>query len=162
MNPIFQTIFTRFALSDKKTRVDEDSIIREIDLMKLKLIQFFKEFVLITAGFLLAGFGLKGFLLPNSFIDGGVTGISLLIAEVTGFELSILLIIINLPFIILGFKQIGLQFAVKSILAIIGLALAVYFIDYPVVTSDKTPGCGFRRILPWGRNRINRKRRGSA
>ena len=137
MNPIFQTIFTRFALSDKKGKVDEDSIIREIDLMKLRLIQFFKEFVLITAGFLLAGFGLKGFLLPNSFIDGGVTGISLLISEVTGFELSVLLIIINLPFIILGFKQIGPQFAVKSILAIIGLALAVYFIDYPVVTSDK-------------------------
>ncbi len=137
MNPIFQTIFTRFALSDKKGKVDEDSIIREIDLMKLRLIQFFKEFVLITAGFLLAGFGLKGFLLPNSFIDGGVTGISLLIAEVTGFELSILLIAINLPFIILGYKQISRQFAIKSILAIIGLALAVYFVDYPVVTSDK-------------------------
>ena len=137
MNPIFQTIFTRFALSDKKTRVDEDSIIREIDLMKLKLIQFFKEFVLITAGFLLAGFGLKGFLLPNSFIDGGVTGISLLVAEVSGVTLSVLLVIINLPFIIIGYKQISKQFAVKSILAIIGLALVVYFIDYPVVTSDK-------------------------
>jgi len=61
MNPIFQTIFTRFALSDKKGKVDEDSIIREIDLMKLRLIQFFKEFVLITAGFLLAGFGFLQF-----------------------------------------------------------------------------------------------------
>ena len=105
--------------------------------MKLKMIQFFKEFLLITVGFLLAGFGLKGFLLPNSFIDGGVTGISLLVAEVSGVTLSFLLIIINLPFIIIGYKQISKQFAVKSILAIIGLALVVYFIDYPVVTSDK-------------------------
>ncbi len=137
MNPIFQTIFTRFALSDKKGKVDEDGIIREIDLMKLKLIQFLKEFLLLTAGFLLAGFGLKGFLLPNSFIDGGVTGISLLITEISGISLSVLLLIINLPFIILGYKQISGQFAIKSMLAIIGLALAVYFIQYPVVTSDK-------------------------
>lgn len=137
MNPIFQSIFTRFALSDKKGKVDEDSIIREMDMMKKRFLQYFKEFVLITAGFLLAGFGLKGFLLPNSFIDGGVTGISLLVAEVTGITLSILLIVINLPFIILGYKQISPQFAVKSIFAIVGLAFVVYFLDYPVVTSDK-------------------------
>ena len=137
MNPIFQAIFTRFALSDRKGKVDEDGIIREIDLMKKRSLQFIKEFLLIAAGFLLAGFGLKGFLLPNSFIDGGVTGISLLVAEVTSIPLSILLVVINLPFIILGYKQISRQFAVMSILAIVGLALVVYFIDYPVVTSDK-------------------------
>ena len=137
MNPIFQIIFTRFTAGNKKTAVDEDRIIKEIDMIKMKIIVFFKEFTLITGGFLLAGFGLKGFLLPNKFIDGGVTGISLLVAEVSGVALSVLLIIINLPFIILGFKQISRQFAVKSILAIIGLALAVYFIEYPLVTSDK-------------------------
>ncbi len=140
MNPIFQNIFTRFALNNRKgskSTIDEDRILKEIEIMKLKMIQFFKEFLLITVGFLLAGFGLKGFLLPNSFIDGGVTGISLLVAEVSGVTLSFLLVIINLPFIIIGYKQISKQFAVKSILAIIGLALVVYFIDYPVVTSDK-------------------------
>jgi uncharacterized membrane-anchored protein YitT (DUF2179 family) len=140
MNPIFQNIFTRFALNNhkgSKSTIDEDRILKDIEIMKLKMIQFFKEFLLITVGFLLAGFGLKGFLLPNSFIDGGVTGISLLVAEVSGVTLSFLLIIINLPFIIIGYKQISKQFAVKSILAIIGLALVVYFIDYPVVTSDK-------------------------
>ena len=137
MNPIFQIIFTRFTAGNRKTSIDEDSIIKEIDMIKMKIIVFFKEFTLITGGFLLAGFGLKGFLLPNKFIDGGVTGISLLVAEVSGAALSVLLIIINLPFIILGFKQISRQFAVKSILAIIGLALAVYFIEYPLVTSDK-------------------------
>ncbi len=137
MNSIFQAIFNRFALRDKKNRVNEKNLRKEIELLKIKFVQFTKESVLIITGFLLAGFGLKGFLLPNRFIDGGVTGISLLVAEVTGVALSVLLIIINLPFIILGFKQISRQFAVKSILAIVGLALAVYFIEYPLVTSDK-------------------------
>lgn len=80
---------------------------------------------------------MKGFLLPNYFIDGGVTGISLLIAEVTGFPLSILLILVNFPFLILGYKQVGKVFAVRSIIAIFLLAAAVYFIEYPFVTSDK-------------------------
>lgn len=97
----------------------------------------FKSTFLIIIGIISAGFGLEGFLIPNSFIDGGVTGISLLVLELTGYSLSILLIVINLPFIILGAFQISRQFAIKSILAIMGLALAVHFIPYPVVTSDK-------------------------
>lgn len=136
MNPIFQILIPLFK-SKNHPGINEDDVIREIDEMKSKWIHLLKESALIIIGFMLAGFGLKGFLLPNSFIDGGVTGISLIITEVTGFTLSILLIIINLPFIFLGYKQISTQFAVKSILAIIGLALAVYFIDYPIVTSDK-------------------------
>jgi len=96
-----------------------------------------KSTFLIVIGIISAGFGLEGFLIPNSFIDGGVTGISLLVLELTGYSLSILLIVINLPFIILGAFQISRQFAIKSILAIVGLALAVHFIPYPVVTSDK-------------------------
>ncbi len=140
MSPFYKSILGRFVpknLRINKTSSDKESFQREINTVKIKTIQFFKESVLIITGFLLAGFGLKGFLLPNKFIDGGVTGISLLVAEVTGIALSVLLIVINLPFILIGFKQISRQFAVKSILAIIGLALAVYFIDYPVVTSDK-------------------------
>jgi len=105
--------------------------------LKIMVNQFLKSFLLISFGILLAGFGLKGFLLPNSFVDGGVTGISLLVAELTGYPLSILLIIINLPFFIMGYMQIGKQFALKCILAIIGLALVVYFVQYPVVTNDK-------------------------
>ncbi|MTI22898.1 YitT family protein, partial [Fulvivirga sp. RKSG066] len=83
------------------------------------------------------GFGLEGFLIPNSFIDGGVTGISLLVLELTGYSLSILLIVINLPFITLGALQIGRSFALKSMLAIVGLAIAVHIIPYPIVTDDK-------------------------
>lgn len=101
------------------------------------LARLVKESFYILLGIISAGFGLKGFLLPNSFIDGGVTGISLLTAQLTDLPLSVLILIINLPFIALGYKQINKSFAKKSIIAIAGLALAVAFIEYPVITSDK-------------------------
>jgi len=88
-------------------------------------------------GVLSAGFGLHGFLLPNDFIDGGVTGISLLTRVISGYPLPILIVVINIPFIILGYFQIGRSFVIKSIIAIIGLALALNFIHYPIITSDK-------------------------
>ena len=96
-----------------------------------------RDTIFILIGIALAGFGLKGFLLPNSFIDGGVTGISLLTTEITGVPLSILIVVINLPFLMLGFSQVGKEFALKSIISIIGLALVVHFIPYPVITTDK-------------------------
>lgn len=107
------------------------------EIFKINVSHFIKDTFFIIIGIVSAGFGLKGFLLPNSFIDGGAMGISLLISETTGMLLSVLIVGINLPFLILGFSQIGKQFAFKSILAIIGLALIVHFIPYPLITSDK-------------------------
>ena len=92
---------------------------------------------LIILGIFSAGLGLKGFLLSSHFIDGGVTGISMLFANVLGWPLSILILVINLPFIALGYRQIGRGFAVKSALAIGGLALVLAFVKYPDVTPDK-------------------------
>jgi uncharacterized membrane-anchored protein YitT (DUF2179 family) len=102
-----------------------------------KLIHGALDFALIVAGILSAGLGLKGFLLSSHFIDGGVTGISMLVANVLGWPLSILILVINLPFIALGYRQIGRAFAIKSILAIAGLALCLAFVKYPDVTPDK-------------------------
>lgn len=90
----------------------------------------------ILIGILSAGFGLKGFLLSNGFIDGGATGISLLVTELTGIPLSYLIILVNLPFLILAFKTIGRNFAIKAVLAIIGLAIAIALIPYPEITKD--------------------------
>ncbi len=104
---------------------------------KRKINPLVSDSIYILIGIISAGFGLKGFLLPNSFIDGGVMGISLLISETTNTSLSILIIIINLPFLTLGFSQIGKQFVIKSIIAIVGLALVIHFIPYPLITSDK-------------------------
>jgi uncharacterized membrane-anchored protein YitT (DUF2179 family) len=93
--------------------------------------------LLIVLGILAAGMGIKGFLVSSHFIDGGVTGISMLLANVIGTPLSILIPLINLPFIALGYRQIGWAFALKSTLAIAGLALCLAFVDYPDVTPDK-------------------------
>jgi len=96
-----------------------------------------KDTLLILTGLFSAGFGLKGFLLPSNFIDGGATGISLLISEVNHFSLPLVLVIINIPFMILGFTVIGRAFAIKTTLAICGLALITALVHYPVVTHDK-------------------------
>ena len=87
-----------------------------------KLIHAMLDFVLIVLGIFSAGLGLKGFLLSSHFIDGGVTGVSMLVANVLGWPLSILILVINLPFIALGYRQIGRAFALRSTLAIAGLA----------------------------------------
>jgi uncharacterized membrane-anchored protein YitT (DUF2179 family) len=92
---------------------------------------------LIVLGILSAGMGLKGFLMSSHFIDGGVTGISMLLSDILDFPLSILIALINLPFIALGYRQIGGMFAIKSALAIAGLSLCLAFITYPDVTPDK-------------------------
>ncbi|HEY6802811.1 MAG TPA: YitT family protein [Pyrinomonadaceae bacterium] len=97
---------------------------------------------LIRAGFLILGifsaaFGLKGFLLSSHFIDGGVTGISMLLSNVLGWQLAILIPIINLPFIALAYKQIGRNFALRSVAAIGGLSLCLAFVKFPDVTPDR-------------------------
>jgi uncharacterized membrane-anchored protein YitT (DUF2179 family) len=93
--------------------------------------------ILIIVGIFSAGLGLKGFLLSSRFIDGGVTGVSMLLANVLGWPLAILILVINLPFIALGYRQIGRAFAIKSTLAIAGLSLVLAFVKYPDVTPDK-------------------------
>lgn len=95
-----------------------------------------KDFILITAGIFSASFGFKGFLLTNHFIDGGATGISLLISALTKIPLYMLLIGINIPFILLGNKILGKQFALKTAIAISGLALCVATVQFPNVTND--------------------------
>jgi uncharacterized membrane-anchored protein YitT (DUF2179 family) len=96
-----------------------------------------KDIFLMLLGVLSAGFGLKGFIIPNGFIDGGVMGISLLTQSQTNISLSVLIIVFNLPFLMLGYRQISKVFSLKSILAITVLAIAVAVIPYPHITSDK-------------------------
>jgi len=99
--------------------------------------RFVKEFFLIIAGITSACFGLKSFLMPNEFIDGGVTGISLLISTLTKWNLSYLIAIINIPFVILGYKQIGKGFAIKTGIAIAALAVALIVLPFQPITHDK-------------------------
>ena len=96
-----------------------------------------KGALLIIVGIFSASFGLKGFLLPNQFIDGGVTGISLLVNYTTDLPLSVLIFAINVPFIILAYTQISRIFALKTLLAIAGLSVVLAFVEFPIITDDK-------------------------
>ncbi|MBL4938971.1 MAG: YitT family protein [Lutibacter sp.] len=118
-------------------QVNKGEITKEKKLLKVTKNHIVHDIFFILIGVISAGFGLKGFLLPNSFIDGGAMGISLLISETTSISLAILIIVINLPFIVLGYSNIGKQFAFKSILAIVLLAITIHIFPYPLITSDK-------------------------
>jgi uncharacterized membrane-anchored protein YitT (DUF2179 family) len=96
-----------------------------------------RNFIFLMLGVLSAGFGLEGFLIPNGLIDGGVTGISLLANKKSGISLSILIFLINIPFFLLAWKQIGKMFFLKSVLCIAVLAVVLIVVPYPIVTNDK-------------------------
>jgi uncharacterized membrane-anchored protein YitT (DUF2179 family) len=97
---------------------------------------YLKDTLLIIAGIFCVAMGLKGFLLSSHFIDGGVTGISMLLSGLTGWSLAVLLPLFNLPFLVLGYYQIGRAFAIKSTLGIAGLSLVLATVPFPDVTPD--------------------------
>jgi uncharacterized membrane-anchored protein YitT (DUF2179 family) len=104
---------------------------------RVGMFQAARSAVLIIIGIFSAAFGLKSFLLPNGFIDGGATGISLLLSRVLNQPLPALIILVNIPFILLGYRQIGQIFTIRTVLAICGLAVCLAIVDYPIITNDK-------------------------
>jgi hypothetical protein len=120
MNPIWTQLVNRESLRNRnkqspglntQSNYKQAKSYREFIITIRRLV---KDFFLITAGIFAAAFGLKGFLLTNHFIDGGVTGISLLVTQLTGIPLFVLIICINIPFIVLGYVILGKQFAIKN------------------------------------------------
>ncbi|PHI19645.1 hypothetical protein CEQ90_12150 [Lewinellaceae bacterium SD302] len=105
--------------------------------MSNRIKAYLKDGILILLGVASAAFGLESLLLPNAFIDGGVTGISLLLAKVTGWRLSILLLLVNIPFLILAHYVIGRTFAIKTAIAIFLLSVTLFSFHFPEVTDDK-------------------------
>src|SRR5688572_28430385 len=111
--------------------------LKALRIRRINIERVVKDTIFISLGVMSAAFGLESFLLPNKFLDGGVVGISLLTNVLTGYDLSYLIIIINLPFIFIGYTQIPRTFAIKTLIAILLLALCLAFIPFPLVTSDK-------------------------
>jgi uncharacterized membrane-anchored protein YitT (DUF2179 family) len=106
-------------------------------IRRINFVQGIKDAFFILLGVGAASFGLKGFLLPNKFLDGGVMGISLLTNVVTGFNLSFLVVLINLPFVVIAYTQVSKKFAFRTLIAIGLLALVLAWIEFPIITSDK-------------------------
>jgi uncharacterized membrane-anchored protein YitT (DUF2179 family) len=142
MNPILQYILLERAKSKLKSEGNSKEVIKkkldsEVLLGKVEFVHALRETLFIAIGILSASFGLRGFLLPNGFIDGGATGLSLLLKVFFDVPLGVFLIAVNIPFLILGAKTIGKKFAIKSILAILVLAIVVHFMHFPIITDDK-------------------------
>lgn len=143
MNPIWQKIIIRTVLQNKKSHTPTETKYSQLEIakgfrkLKIDVFAFFRNGVFITLGIISAAVGLEGFLVPNKFIDGGATGISLLITELTSIPLSLLLILVNIPFVIFGYTIINKQFAVKATLAIACLALVIATVPFPNITHDK-------------------------
>lgn len=138
------TFFKRFLVRVVKARAEwlhrqltQRQLAREVKNARVEVRHFTKETFSVILGVLSASFGLESFLIPNSFIDGGAMGIALISAEISDIPLSVLIVAINLPFVILAFSTVNRSFALKSIVAIVLLAIAVHFIPFPVLTEDK-------------------------
>lgn len=106
-------------------------------MTKYNLSYAIQDYAYIITGALLSGFALKSFLVPGHFLDGGVTGISLLLHEIYHWNIAVLIIVANVPFILLGAKQMSAGFAIKSIAGVVILALCLRFVPYPEFHYDK-------------------------
>lgn len=105
--------------------------------LRINAKRHFKDTAFIASGVFSAAFGLEGFLLPNGFLDGGATGIALLIARLTDLPFSVLLVVINIPFIALAFKLVSSAFAWRACFSIVALAGITATVHFPTVTDDK-------------------------
>jgi uncharacterized membrane-anchored protein YitT (DUF2179 family) len=134
--------FTNAAINEYAKKKEENlRLLKKEDIAIQKdhgLIATIQDIFLMVIGVVIAGFALKGFLVPNKFFDGGITGVSLLIHELNpGFNLGYIILICNLPFIITSYFSVSLRFALKTFLCVFLLALCLLWIPYPVITTDK-------------------------
>jgi uncharacterized membrane-anchored protein YitT (DUF2179 family) len=142
MNPFWTKIIKQTVLNHKREGKVSENEYSTFQLAKgykaflIELKRLAKDFVLIGIGVFSASFGFKGFLLSNHFIDGGATGIALLISALTAIPLYALIICINIPFIVLGYNIMGKKFAIKTAFAIVFLSLVLAKVSFPNVTDD--------------------------
>ncbi|MBQ2087228.1 MAG: YitT family protein [Selenomonas sp.] len=98
---------------------------------------YIKKYLMIFVGAVIAAFGLEEFLIPNNVIDGGIVGISIMLETITGMSLGVFLVLLNIPFLFMGYKQIGKNFAIATLVAICFLAVwSEIFEPLQKVTDD--------------------------
>ena len=109
---------------------------------------FIMRCLMMTLGALIYTIGLDLFLVPNSIIDGGVVGISLMAAELSGISFSIFVVLLNLPFLYLGYRANGKNFTFSTLFSIVWMAIFSTFAhDFTPITSDPFLGSIFGGII---------------
>lgn len=139
MNPLFQRVLLqplKARYRKRRATISQRELQRKTRELEVEIEHGFSDGLNLLLGVFAAAFGLEGFLIPNSFIDGGVTGISLITSELSTLSLPLLIVLFNLPFLLLAYQTVSPRFAVKSIVGIGLLALVVNFVHFPVVTND--------------------------
>ena len=111
-------------------------MITEQNSINWKKIFCFKNIALNLVGVVLITLALKGFMIPNKFLDGGIIGISILIHEITKWPFGILVLVLNIPFLFIGNRMLGKTFAFQSLLTFVLIAVSMTFLDVDPVTSD--------------------------
>lgn len=104
---------------------------------KMKPAELFQDILLMIIGVVFAGYALKGFLVPNRFFDGGITGISLLVHELYGFNLAIVIFLLNLPFVVVSFFSVSQRFALWTLISVILLGICLTLLPEMAITQDK-------------------------
>src|SRR3954452_9627462 len=118
--------------------MNESDGTKKINHKRLKARSIVTRAIFITIGAIIMAYGLEAILIPNDMIDGGVTGLSMILSSVTPINLSIFLVLFNLPFFFLGYKQIGKTFAFSMLYGIVALSIATSFMHHvePIVTDS--------------------------
>lgn len=115
----------------------QEAVMEKIQHRRLTKRKIFQRILLITLGASLMAVGLEIFLVPNNVIDGGITGISIMLSYITGWKLGVFLFILNIPFFFIGYKQIGKTFALSTLYGIIILSIGTTLLHpVPAFTQD--------------------------
>ena len=105
--------------------------------LKSKIVQYVFSYLLITIGAVIAAFAIEEFLVAKQILDGGIVGISIILSQLTSLKLSYFIVILNIPFLILGWRLLGKTFAFKATYAMIVFSIfLVVFEEMEEVTDD--------------------------
>lgn len=100
------------------------------------ILNIIKKMIFLALGAFIAGFALEGFLVPNEMIDGGVVGVSMILSHVFKYNLGLLIVILNIPFVCMAFTKMGKNFVIQTFYAIAMLGIATNLFHHVTVTED--------------------------
>ncbi|WP_017754145.1 YitT family protein [Calidifontibacillus oryziterrae] len=104
---------------------------------KKRIFKEIRQIIMITIGAIIAAIGLELFLVPNDILDGGVIGLSIIAAKLTGFKMSVFIVVLNIPFLFIGYRRLGIKFTLHTLYGVIVLSgFTSYLHHFESATDD--------------------------